>query len=184
MTVLKPAIVSIFSAAVLLTACNNAETPQQSPTTKTSASSPETKVELPARIISKDDKFTYANYDEVRVTHIDLNLDVNFDSKVLEGIASLDIKRVKPGADMLVLDTKDLLIKSVRIFKGSVPEEPTDYTLDEADKVLGEALRIPLTPETDKVLISYRTSPKAEGLQWLSPEQTCLLYTSPSPRDS
>ena len=175
MTFFKPAIISIFSATAFLTACNNTETTQQSSVTSqstTSETSSEAKVELPARIISKDDKFTYANYDEVRVTHIDLNLDVNFDSKVLDGIATLDIKRVKPGANMLVLDTKDLVIKSVRIFKGLVPEEPTDYTLDEADKVLGEALRIPLTSETDKVLISYRTSPKAEGLQWLSPEQT------------
>ena len=106
------------------------------------------------------------------MTHLDLNLDVNFDAKVLDGIATLDFERVKPGADMLVLDTKDLLIKSVRIFADGKPEGVTDYTMDEADKVLGEALRIPLTDKTDQVLISYRTSPKAEGLQWLSPEQT------------
>jgi len=108
----------------------------------------------------------------VRITHIDLNLDVNFDAKVLDGIATLDFERVKPEANMLVLDTKDLLIKSVRLFSGSTAEAPTDYTMDAVDKVLGEALRIPLTDNTDKVLISYRTSPTAEGLQWLSPAQT------------
>jgi len=52
------------------------------------------------------------------------------------------------------------------------PESESDYTIDPADTVLGEALRIQLTDETDQILISYRTSPKAEGLQWLSPEQT------------
>jgi len=103
---------------------------------------------IPERVITKDDKFSYANYDEVRITHIDLNLDVNFDAKVLDGIATLDFERVKPEANMLVLDTKDLLIKSVRLFSGSTAEAPTDYTMDAVDKVLGEAL------------------------QWLSPAQT------------
>ena len=160
---LKPVIFTLFAASALA-ACQGAEAPVKE--NKSVAAEPA------KRVITKDDKFTYANYDEVRVTHLDLNLDVNFDAKVLDGIATLDFERVKPGADMLVLDTKDLLIKSVRIFADGKPEGVTDYTMDEADKVLGEALRIPLTDKTDQVLISYRTSPKAEGLQWLSPEQT------------
>ena len=147
-----------------MAACQGAEAPVKE--NKSVAAEPA------KRVITKDDKFTYANYDEVRVTHLDLNLDVNFDAKVLDGIATIDFERVKSDADMLVLDTKDLLIKSVRIFADGNPEGVTDYSMDEADKVLGEALRIPLTDKTDQVLISYRTSPKAEGLQWLSPEQT------------
>ena len=163
MTLLKPAIFTIF-AATALSACQGADAPvkENTPTAKVSVK----------RVITKDDKFTYANYDEVRVTHLDLNLDVNFDSKVLDGIATIDFERIKPDADMLVLDTKDLLIKSVRIFADGKPEGVTDYTMDAADKVLGEALRIPLTDKTDQILISYRTSPEAEGLQWLLPEQT------------
>lgn len=163
MTILRPAIFTIF-AGFALTACQRAEAPVEQ--SKAAVSEP-TK-----RIITKDDKFTYANYDEVRVTHLDLNLDVNFDAKVLDGIATIDFERVTDDADMLVLDTKDLLIKSVRIFADGNPEGVTDYRMDAADKVLGEALRIPLTDKTDQVLISYRTSPKAEGLQWLSPAQT------------
>jgi len=165
MTYLRPTIFTLFAA--VLAACQGAEAPVKENTLDKSESSP--------RVIIKDDKFTYANYDEVRVTHLDLNLDVNFDAidaKVLDGIATLDFERVKPGADMLVLDTKDLLIKSVRIFADGEPEGATDYTMDAVDKVLGEALRIPLTDKTDQILISYRTSPTAEGLQWLSPEQT------------
>ncbi len=168
MTNLKPAIFSLFAVAALA-ACGNPETPK--PDTGV------TKVETPAiqkdkRAIIKDDKFTYANYDEVRLTHIDLNLDVNFEAKVLDGIATLDFERVKEDADVLVLDTKDLLIKSVRLFAGGEAEAPTDYVMGEADKMMGEKLTIPLTEKTDQVLISYRTSPKAEGLQWLSPAQT------------
>ena len=164
MTMLKPVIFTLFAATTLI-ACQGAEAPIKE-------NMPAAKAEAPARVIIKDDKFTYANYDEVRVTHVDLNLDVNFDAKVLDGIATIDFERVKPDADILVLDTKDLLIKSVRNFADGKPESESDYEIDPADKVLGEALRIQLTDETDQVLISYRTSPKAEGLQWLSPEQT------------
>ncbi len=164
MTILKPAIFTLFAVAAL-TACQGAEAPvKENMTTE--------KAEPTPRAMTNKDKFTYANYDEVRVTHVDLNLDVNFDAKVLDGIATIDFERVKSDADTLVLDTKDLLIKSVRIFSGGIAEGVTDYTMDAADKVLGEALRIPLTDKTDQVLISYRTSPSAEGLQWLSPEQT------------
>lgn len=163
MNLLKPAIFTLFAAATL-TACKAPEAPVKK--------SAPTKTDAQTRIITKSDKFTYANYDEVQVTHLDLNLDVNFEAKVLDGIATIDFKRIKEDADMLVLDTKDLLIKSVRIFADDKPEGVTDYTIDAADKVLGEALRIPLTDKTDQVLISYRTSPEAEGLQWLSPEQT------------
>ncbi|MEP3892275.1 MAG: M1 family metallopeptidase [Hellea sp.] len=167
MTIFKPAIFTLFTTAAL-TACQGADAPVKENTpAKTETTSKAVK-----RVITKDDKFTYANYDEVRVTHVDLNLDVNFDAKVLDGIATIDFERVKPDADMLVLDTKDLLIKSVRIFADGKAEAATDYTLGTADKVLGEALRIPLTDKTDQVLVSYRTSPKAEGLQWLSPAQT------------
>ena len=164
MTMLKYVIFTLFAASALV-ACQGAEAPIKD-------NVPAAKAEAPARVITKDDKFTYANYDEVRVTHVDLNLDVNFDAKVLDGIATIDFERVKPGADVLVLDTKDLLIKSVRNFANGKPESESDYEIDPADKVLGEALRIQLTDETDQILISYRTSPKAEGLQWLSPEQT------------
>ena len=163
MTILKPALFSLFAASALLTtACTSGEAPTQL----------EVKTEMLERVITKDDKFTYANYDEVRLTHIDLNLDVNFDAKVLDGIATLDFERIKPDANTLVLDTKDLLIKSVRLFAGDIPEAESEYTIDAADKVLGEALRITLSDKTDKILISYRTSPQAEGLQWLSPAQT------------
>jgi len=164
MTNLKPAIFTLLASAALTACQGGSEAP-----VKENASNGK---EAAPRVITKDDKFTYANYDEVRVTHLDLNLDVNFEAKVLDGIATIDFERVKPDADMLVLDTKDLLIKSVRIFSGGKPEGATDYTIEEADKVLGKALRIPLTDKTDQVLISYRTSPTAEGLQWLSPEQT------------
>ncbi len=166
----KSAVISLFTVGALLTACGST-TPNDAPNAL-----PETPSNIGPKItasnIVKDDKFTYANYDELRVTHVDLNLDVNFDSKTLDGVATLDIVRVKEGVNTLTLDTKDLTIKSVEAFAGGTSEGEVGYALEAADDVLGQALSIPISAKTDRVKINYATSPKAEGLQWLSPEQT------------
>lgn len=119
----------------------------------------------------KQDKFTYANYDTVRMTHLDLNLDVNFDKKILDGVATIDFEKLDPSSMELVLDTKDLTIKSVDIKDGSSWTKAS-YAMGEDDEILGEKLTIKLIEGASKVRINYATSPEAEGLQWLSPAQT------------
>lgn len=161
----NPHAISLMALSLSLTACGD-QAPVQ----------PDTKVEKPAvveavRKITKDDKFTYANYDQIQTTHLDLDLDVNFDAKVLEGTATLDFKRIDPDVDELVLDTKDLLITAVGV-KRADEWAPAEYSLGEDDELLGQKLTIPLAKDATKVRIGYRTSPEAEGLQWLSPEQT------------
>ena len=164
MSLTRPIFISLFAASTVLTACNN----KPAEPTETVVAEPAPK----PKTISKDDKFTYSNYDEIQITHLDLNLDVKFEEKVLDGIATVEFERLTPDVDTLILDTKDLLIKSVRLFADGQAEAPVEYTIGEDDDILGQALTIPLTDITDQVLISYRTSPEAEGLQWLSPAQT------------
>lgn len=118
------------------------------------------------------DRFTQANYSEVVVTHLQLDLDVKFDEKILDGHAVLDFKRLVPTANKLVLDTRDLTIKSVEVSDTGKQWVASAFVLEPAVKTLGAALHIPLNPKTTKVKINYHTSPTAEGLQWLSPEQT------------
>lgn len=161
MSFTKPIIFSLLAATTVLASCNNASVDI----------TPAAETEVTPRIVSKDDKFTYANYDEIQITHLDLNLDVNFDEKVLDGVATIEFERLNVDVETLVLDTKDLTIRSVSLSSGG-ETAPVDYTLGADDEILGQALTIPLNADTDKVLISYRTSPTAEGLQWLSPAQT------------
>ncbi len=164
MRILKPALLSATALCLVLGACN----------------APSSKTEIPAAVsttdatqkIIKHDKFTYANYDQVRVTHLDLNLDVNFDEKVLEGTATLDFKRVGAGSNELVLDARDLSIKDIAVKDASDEWKPAKYTLGEADAIMGSKLTIEIGDTATKVRIAYRTSPEAEGLQWLSPAQT------------
>jgi len=169
MSLSKTAIISFFVAGAFVAACSG---PSSDEPKKISAKD----AYIAAKALSdegrKNDKFTYANYDKVRVTHIDLNLDVNFDEKVLEGVATLDIERIYGGENMLALDTKDLTIKSIDLLIDGKVERRVSYALRQPDAVLGQGLSFPISPFTEQVKIAYRTSPKAEGLQWLSPEQT------------
>ena len=167
MILLKPALIGAFASVFMLTACG--DQPQNR-----SEAAPEAvdKSESKAAKIVREDKFTYANYDEVRVTHLDLDLDVNFDEKILDGFATLEFKRVQPSASTLVLDTKDLNIDSVYTSDNGDLWEATEYVLDAADELLGSKLTVMLGADSRQVRIVYSTSPSAEGLQWLSPEQT------------
>lgn len=163
MRLFKPAtlVTGSFVLALGMSACGN----------KTKTPTAAKPVVATTKIV-KDDKFTYANYDKVRMTHLSLNLDVNFDEKVLDGTATIDFKVVDPTAHTLNLDTKDLTIRSVQGLGTDGQWHAMDFRLADKDEVLGTRLEIPFSKGTNKVRVDYRTSPTAEGLQWLSPEQT------------
>src|SRR6266536_4708030 len=118
------------------------------------------------------DAHSYSNPEQVRVRHVDLNLDVLFDRKVLKGSSTLTIERIKPDADSLKLDTQDLKIIKAETSNDGISFAPAQFTLGAADKILGAPLAIQLPPRATKVYIEYETSPNASGVQWLEPAQT------------
>ncbi len=163
MTLLRTA--AIGAIAVSLAACANIpSSATKNPEMKNAVS------EVTVKII-KDDKFTYANYDEVRMTHLALDLDVNFDKKILDGTAVIDFDVIDSAATSFILDVKDLTIDDVKIHTGGAWRDAV-YQLGADDPALGQRLSIDLIAGADKVMVDYQTSPEAEGLQWLSPEQT------------
>jgi aminopeptidase N len=117
------------------------------------------------------DPHSYAGASPVRVHHLALDLNVDFASRTLAGLATWQL--ANPGtADTLVLDTRDLSIEAVEALTAAGTPGPAAYELDEASPLLGQALRIALGPDTTAVRIHYRTSPGAAALQWLEPAQT------------
>lgn len=122
-------------------------------------------------LAAQTDKFSYANYEEARVTRLALDLEADFATKTLRGTAVLDVARTKPEADALILDTNDLKISSVETRTGGA-WSPAGYVLGADDPVLGAPLQIALPPGADAVRIAYETAPGAEGLQWLDAAQT------------
>ena len=129
--------------------------------------------ELPA------DPHSYAEPQHVSVKHLDLNLEVEFDKQVINGIATWTIEN-HTKYDEIVFDTKGLTIHKV-ILDDSINEEPF-FALGDEDKLFGQPLSIQIKPATKKVSIYYTTAQHAEALQWVTPPQTFgkehpFLYT-------
>jgi hypothetical protein len=58
------------------------------------------------------DPSTVSNINEVRTTHIDLNLKVDFEHKILDGTVTLKLTSIT-DIDKVILDTRDLNVKSI-----------------------------------------------------------------------
>ena len=113
------------------------------------------------------DPHSFSQPEEAVVKHMNLDLQVDFDKKVIIGNAEIEIER-SADAQNLILDTKELQIHEIKYENGDL----ADYTIHEHDQYLGSALEITLRGIDDKVIISYSTGQGAEALQWLEPEQT------------
>ena len=143
------------------------------------------------------DYHTYANVDQFRVTHLDLDLRVDMKFQSIAGRAALELKRLDPQATLLVLDTKDLMILDVTQkatdVLGATAKNQTiwvsrPFHLEKPDPILGSALVIELPPSkrgTEAIRIDYETLPASAALQWLTPKQTArhkaFLYTNSEP---
>ncbi|QEE23477.1 M1 family metallopeptidase [Rhodanobacter glycinis] len=115
---------------------------------------------------------SYAQPDQVVVTHLDLNLKVDFPHRQLDGRATLTLDWKNPKATTLVLDTRDLKIAKVEAVDAKGRTRTLTYALAPADKQLGSKLTIQTPQRPHEVRIAYVTSPDASGLQWLPPAQT------------
>lgn len=120
------------------------------------------------KVASNIDPHSFANPKENLVTHLDLTLDVDFDNNNLKGLAVWTIKHVSKS-DEIIFDTQDLNIEKV-----TLDDDTSEVFFALGDKVefLGQALSVPIRPETQKVNIYYTTGKDAKALQWLNPQQT------------
>ena len=119
------------------------------------------------------DFHSYANPSDVRVKHLDLNWDVLFDKKILQGTAVLTIARVSGDLHApLILDTRHLNIEQVETSADGSNYAAAKFTVGQSDPILGAPLTIQLPERVAQVRIHYSTNPDASGLQWLEPPQT------------
>ena len=113
------------------------------------------------------DHHSYARPLEARVTHVALDLTVDFDSKRIGGTAMLDLQR-RAEAKQIVLDDAGLEID--RVTDGS--KKPLQWQVGTKDPILGSPLTVALQPETNRIIIDYKSAPNAGALLWLTPQQT------------
>jgi aminopeptidase N len=151
------------AALLLLSAC---EKSGEAPTVINQETSEAPKIAPVLTTADAVDPHSYAKPLEARVTHVALDLGVDFDTKRVSGTATLDIDR-KPDAKEIILDDKGLEIQSI-----TDGEKPLQYKIGAVDEDLGAPLAVTLNPDTKKLVIAYKSAPNAQALQWLSPQQT------------
>ncbi len=114
------------------------------------------------------DTLTHAQPQVARVTHVALDLDLDFDAKRVGGTAELSVLAA-PGAEEIVLDTNGLEIAQVTDGQGRALSHAVGEPVAEGGK--GAPLTIRLDG-AETLRIAYRAPADASALQWLSPEQT------------
>ncbi len=118
----------------------------------------------PATVVTD---YSFARFDEVAVTHMDLDVTVDFDRQVISGTAACDLDN-KSEANVVRFDTWALRIHDVTLDDG----KKANWVLGDSLALLGRPLSVAITPETKRVTIRYETTSQARGVQWLTPEQT------------
>lgn len=113
------------------------------------------------------DVHSYAKPQEAVTEHLNLNLAVDFDKKILDGFARWTITNY--NASEIIFDTRNLNILKVTIGE---EEQETTFQLGNNDSILGQPLTVAIQPETKIVTIYYQTNPDAAAVQWLNPQQT------------
>jgi len=126
------------------------------------------------------DPHSYADSDQPQTKSIELSLEVDFVSRVLEGEVALRFHQ--PGTGPIISIPADCA--STRCDRRAVRTLP--FALSPPEPILGSRLRIDLPPATSGARIRYATSPEASALQWLAPAQTAdgaqpFLYSQCQP---
>ncbi|MBC7973440.1 MAG: M1 family metallopeptidase [Myxococcales bacterium] len=116
------------------------------------------------------------------MTHLALDLAVEFATKQLAGTAAFTVERRVPGAE-LILDTDGLEIAAAT---ACGTDHALAFTLGARDPILGVPLTVTLPAAVTCVAIRYRTSPGAKALLWVDPPGTAgkahpMLFTQSQP---
>ena len=124
------------------------------------------------------DFHSYANTSQVRTRHLHLDIEVDFNSKTISGIASHTLENM--GFDTVIFDIKALDIHKITL--DSPNGEETYFKTGTHCNTLGQALYVHVKPSTKIVHIHYSTTENSEAIDWLSPNLTAgkehpFLYT-------
>ncbi|CAI2361127.1 unnamed protein product [Moneuplotes crassus] len=119
------------------------------------------------------DDATFANINEIVTEHFELDIFIDFTRNVFSGTNTLSMRRTADFLDVVTLDVWDLNVSKI------IDQNGRDYKfeIDDPNPNLGQRLIITIPEEVSELevynfTISYETSPTAEAISWLTPEQT------------
>lgn len=150
-------------AALLLAACRPSEQSGHSAEPKSAETAVDPVLTTPDAV----DTASFARPLEARVRHVALDLTVNFETRRIEGTATLDLDR-RRDAKQVVLD--DVGLEIAKVVDAS--NHPLPFQVGANDPNLGTPLAIALKPDTKRIAITYKSAPNAGALLWLTPDQT------------
>ena len=143
----------LLGAFALLTACQSQDAPSE-----------EARSAKAQRVLAMNqvtDHHSYSRPAEARITHLDWNASVDFETRTITGTATFDIETAD-DAERIVFDTHDLTIHGA-----SVDGVAAEFSLGEAQPYIGQSLTIPVQPGAKTVAIEYTSSPDANALLWV-----------------
>lgn len=127
------------------------------------------------------DDHSYSNLREIHTTHLDLELEVNFQNKTIYGVARHTMKN--NNSDTAIFDINGLLIQKVTLGTKN-HEKETDFVIGNMDKdsILGQPLLVTTKNKTQQINIYYQTTENSAALDWLDSNLTSsktkpFLYT-------
>jgi leukotriene-A4 hydrolase len=112
------------------------------------------------------DVLSYAEPLKARVTHVDLDLSVDFNTQRLSGTAILDLV-AQPGVSEIILDDDGLAIEQITDKAGHVLK----WSVGRAEPEKGAPLTV-IVGAARQIVIRYVSAPGASALQWLPPALT------------
>ena len=119
----------VYFLAIALISCNSTNKKEESAPEK---EEPTKKIE----VMEFNDTHTFSKPNEARITHLNWNVEVDFDSKKISGIATYDIK-TNGNSTEIIFDTKDsLIVSAVKLDNGN----PTTFKWGEENQHLGRPL--------------------------------------------
>ena len=166
----KRSFLAIIFSLLTLSACSDG--PAKLDSSEQTAVPAEVGAPIANSIEVGTDYHSLSNPEEVMVNHLSLDLNINFEQKVIAGTVELLYTKTDPDAATLILDTKNISINKITSAGNDLV-----FNLDTDASVLGSALEITLPAEGNTLTIDYATSPTASGVQWLTPAQTAGVNT-------
>lgn len=112
------------------------------------------------------DTASFARPHVARVTHVALDLDLDFATRRVAGTATLDILAAD-NAREIILDDRGLEISAITDSRGHA----LNWTVGTAVEGMGAPLTVQIG-DARRIIIRYRSGAQTDALQWLTPEQT------------
>ena len=117
------------------------------------------------------DHHSFAKPEESIITHLNLDLKVDFSDEVITGIATYLISS-DSSAEKIILDVNHLSVDSIFLLTNA-GRKSAQFSIGPALPHVGSPLSIELSNSSPRAIeIHYRTTDNALALQWLQPQQT------------